>query len=413
MPTAARPRKMVSSYKEAAERILKEIETDIAEGKYLDIKKYDKVLFEEFASEYIKTHVRLELKSQRNQEYMIRQLSVEFRGKCLHQIDNLAIRQYMARRLKVVRPASVDRELQTIKSMFNRAIEWGMFFGVNPAVGIKNIPLNNSRCRWLTESEQERLLSSCPALTKVVVLIALKTGLRWGEIIRSNGSRRPAAGDTSGAMQVYRDRNGVTRILVPVEIGVKIGIDDQIGRPAVSAAPKEPSPSIQQLRVIEKVDIDQDYSERNGYNPKYLGNGLVVPLPRIAKNPFGKPLFIKGKDAELKYWNYSVVMNQDRKLAFFSAANVDSGKFLGNRDADGDKWFTDNRIDKRYQVGAEFYKKQREFEADRTSNPFDQGHLSKRGDLQWGSDDDEAKRNGDDSFHYTNCAPATLAVQPE
>ncbi|MRS05231.1 DNA/RNA non-specific endonuclease [bacterium] len=120
---------------------------------------------------------------------------------------------------------------------------------------------------------------------------------------------------------------------------------------------------------------------------------------------FGKPLFVKGKESELKYWNYSVVMNQDRKLAFFSAANIDSSKFLGTRDADGDKWFIDTRIDKKCQIGAEFYKKQREFEADRTSNPFDQGHLSKRGDLQWGSNNDEAKRNGDDSFHYTNCTP--------
>ena len=186
-------RKMVSSFKETAERILRKIETDIAEGKYLDIKKYDKILFEDFSSEYIKTHVRLELKSLRNQEYMIRQLAAEFRGKCLHQIDNLSIRQFMARRLKVVRPASVNRELQTIKSMFNRAIEWGMFFGVNPAVGIKNIPPNNSRCRWLTEAEQERLLSSCQGLTRVVVLIALKTGMRWGEIITLKWKQTPCS----------------------------------------------------------------------------------------------------------------------------------------------------------------------------------------------------------------------------
>jgi endonuclease G len=60
---------------------------------------------------------------------------------------------------------------------------------------------------------------------------------------------------------------------------------------------------------------------------------------------------------------------------------------------------------KKAQVGKGFYKKQKEFEAARTMNPFDQGHLSRRSDLQWGHDDDEAKRNGDDSYHYTNCAP--------
>jgi len=186
-------RKMVSSYKETAERILKKIETEIAEGKYLDIKKYDKIFFEDFASEYIKTHVRLELKGQRNQEYMIRQLAAHFKGKHLHQIDALMVRQFMARRLKVVRPASVNREFQTLKSMFNRAIEWGMLNGRNPAVGIKNIPQNNSRCRWLTEEEQERLLSCCQGLTKVIVLIALKTGMRWGEIVSLKWNQAPCS----------------------------------------------------------------------------------------------------------------------------------------------------------------------------------------------------------------------------
>ncbi|MBI3601522.1 MAG: site-specific integrase [Candidatus Omnitrophica bacterium] len=177
-------RKMVSSYKETAERILKKIETEIVEGKYLDIKKYEKIFFEDFASEYIKTHVRLELKNPRNQEYMINCLATQFRGKYLHQIDALMIRQHMARRLRVVRPASVNREFQTLKSMFNRAIEWGMYSGSNPAVGIKNVPQNNSRCRWLTEEEQERLLSCCSNnLTRVIILVALKTGMRWGEIV--------------------------------------------------------------------------------------------------------------------------------------------------------------------------------------------------------------------------------------
>jgi endonuclease G len=101
-------------------------------------------------------------------------------------------------------------------------------------------------------------------------------------------------------------------------------------------------------------------------------------------------------------------MNRERALAFFSAANVDATKFRGARDAEGDTWYRDTRvdmIDKHAQLGKEFYKKQREFEADRTLNPFDQGHLTRRRDLQWGDGDSEAKRNGDDSFHYTNCSP--------
>ena len=132
----------------------------------------------------------------------------------------------------------------------------------------------------------------------------------------------------------------------------------------------------------------------------------MVPLPKVKQQKFGKVLLLGGK-SEIKYWNYSVVMNSDRRLAYFSAANVDSGKFRGNRDADGDTWFLDTRTKEleKFQIGREFYKKQKTFEADRTFTPFDQGHLSRRSDMQWGDDEQEAKRNGDESYHYTNCAP--------
>jgi integrase len=69
-----------------------------------------------------------------------------------------------------------------------------MFHGANPASQIKNVPQNNSRCRWLTEEEQELLLSCCSEnLTRVVVLIALKTGMRWGEIISLKWKQTPCS----------------------------------------------------------------------------------------------------------------------------------------------------------------------------------------------------------------------------
>lgn len=191
-PHGQQVRKMVSPYKESAERILKKVEMDIIEGKYLDIKKNDKVFFEDFAWEYIKMHVRVNLKGKRNQEYIIKRLITVFKGRRLDQINPLMIRQYVAKRLEGVRPATVNRWLQTIKSMFSRAIEWGMFHGANPAAGIKNVPQNNSRCRWLTEAEQDRLLACCTEkLTRVVVLVALKTGMRWGEIISLKWKQTP------------------------------------------------------------------------------------------------------------------------------------------------------------------------------------------------------------------------------
>ena len=190
-PDGQQVRKMVAHNKETAERILKKIEIEIAEGKYLDITKKQNILFEEFARQYLDTYVRMENKNFPKQRCMIDNLVKYFKGKFLHQIDSLIIRQFMAQRIKKVKPASVNRDFSMLKSMYNRAIEWGMYGESNPTRGIKKIPENNNRCRWLTEEEQALLLSHCQGITKVIVIVALKTGMRWGEIINLKWQQVP------------------------------------------------------------------------------------------------------------------------------------------------------------------------------------------------------------------------------
>ena len=182
-PDGRQVRKVVSPYRETAETILKKIEVQIVEGKYLDIKKEKHVLFEDLAREYINTYVRQEnAKSFYHHACLVNRLKGHFRQKCLHQINTLTIRQYISSRLEEVKPSTVNRDLTMLKSMFNRAIEWGMFLGKNPAVGIKKMAENNTRCRFLTSQEQVSLLSHCKGVTKVIVITALQTGMRWGEI---------------------------------------------------------------------------------------------------------------------------------------------------------------------------------------------------------------------------------------
>lgn len=215
--------------------------------------------------------------------------------------------------------------------------------------------------------------------------------------------------DTLG-IQLQTTPSGRTRILVPIEIGINVGFNPPSGEAEVRPG-QPPIPVIPFLpRVVEAVYINQqNYPERPGYDSDFLGSKFTVPLPTVVGKKFGAPLLLADHSTELRYWNYSVVMNKQRALAFFSAGNIHTGKFRGLR-AEGDTWYLDTRVievSDSAQVGKEFYKKQKTFEAkqDRTLNPFDQGHLSRRSDLQWGDDDESAKRNGDDTFHYTNCAP--------
>ena len=160
---------------------------------------------------------------------------------------------------------------------------------------------------------------------------------------------------------------------------------------------------------MEAVHIDQTtLGTRPGYRPNFLGNGkLSVPLPKIPASLKSKIATLKTSSVqtELKYFNYSVVMNKERKLAFYSAVNIDGGQQQDVGKREGDSWLRDPRIDSKFQIGDEFYGKQSTFEADRTKNPFDRGHLVRRLDATWGPTVAAAKEHGDDSFHFTNCSP--------
>jgi endonuclease G len=149
----------------------------------------------------------------------------------------------------------------------------------------------------------------------------------------------------------------------------------------------------------EKISIDPNYDDRHGYDPAFLGTGVRrVALPKLS-NALLKKAALKLEDDGhlphvLTYHHYSVVMNAERRLAFFTAVNIDGTKaFRLKRETD--KWFYDPRIDRGHQIGNELYK----------ANKLDRGHLVRRLDPAWGDSKTIAKVANDDTFHWTNCSP--------
>jgi endonuclease G, mitochondrial len=232
----------------------------------------------------------------------------------------------------------------------------------------------------------------------------------------------PAAGiyPAGGYNDVWFEQSGdLTSLVVPLRIPVPFVKRAGGAAAADDAKPKAPAviqPAVAGLQIgpmtglpMEAVHINQDtLGSRPGYKPNFIGAGkLSVALPKIPAALKSKIATLKGSSGqtELKYFNYSVVMNKERKLAFFSCVNIDGGKQQDVGKREGDSWLRDPRIDAAFQIGDEFYGKQAALEADRTANPFDRGHLVRRLDATWGDTVAEAKEHGDDSFHFTNCSP--------
>jgi integrase len=104
--------------------------------------------------------------------------------------------KYRNIRLKVVSPASLKRELVILSSVLNTAIkEWGINLQQNP-VSLVSLPkVGRGRDRRLEAGEEEKLLSASDELKRIII-VALETGMRRGEILNIKRSHIDLAHQT-------------------------------------------------------------------------------------------------------------------------------------------------------------------------------------------------------------------------
>ncbi len=77
---------------------------------------------------------------------------------------------------------SVDICIARLKRMFNLSADWGLI-QISPAAKVRLFREDKKRVRYLTEEEEVGLLDACSPQLKRVVLFALHTGMRRGEIL--------------------------------------------------------------------------------------------------------------------------------------------------------------------------------------------------------------------------------------
>ena len=134
------------------------------------------------------------------------------------------------------------------------------------------------------------------------------------------------------------------------------------------------------------------YANKSGYDPDFLNE--TIPLPQLSETLLDDAVKL-GDDGEggteLKYTHFSIIMSKSRRLAYFTAVNID-GNDTRSIIRGNDYWYMDPRIPKKFQSGKDLY----------VNNSLDKGHLVKRLEPVWGEMAEDAN---EDTFHYTNSAP--------
>ncbi len=177
-----RYRECIGTNKKLAQEVLHKRLVEIAEGKFLDKKSRLNIKFEDFANDYIELYSKHNKKDWKKDITRLKSLTAFFGGKYLYMITPLQVEEYKSKRVKEVSSATVNRELACIKHMFTMAIHWGKADN-NPVKKVKLFRENNQRLRYLEKEEAERLVRNCKGYAKRIVIIALNTGMRKGEIL--------------------------------------------------------------------------------------------------------------------------------------------------------------------------------------------------------------------------------------
>ncbi|KAF1042133.1 MAG: hypothetical protein GAK35_02876 [Herbaspirillum frisingense] len=210
----------------------------------------------------------------------------------------------------------------------------------------------------------------------------------------------------------HADDNAAASFTIPLEVTVRVGGAGAAATATPALAPGQQAP-VRRLsppplaRGAEAVRIDQDYANRGGYDAGFIP-GVKLPLPKPDDKLARQIAALRADEAdaadgELKYEHFSLKLIKAKRIAAFTATNIDGETYLNvNRstgrvnDAEGDTWFQDPRVSASFYLGQDFYSA--------WSTYFDRGHLTRRSDPSWGTPE-EAERANADTFHFTNCSP--------
>lgn len=177
-----RRREKIGPNKRQAEIVLQKRKVEVAENKFLDVRKTRKIRFDNFAKEYLEVYAKPNKKSWRRDRISIDNLTTFFGNRHLHEIGPIDIEKYKRSRIGKVTKSTINRELACLKTIFNKAIEWGKAYN-NPVRKIKFFPENNRRLRYLTKEEIKTLYDACCDHLKPIIMVAITTGMRKSEIL--------------------------------------------------------------------------------------------------------------------------------------------------------------------------------------------------------------------------------------
>lgn len=181
--------------KTAAEQRLRELLSAKAEGRHIKKSPDAHTRFKALAAWYLTLDKVKVKQSYDRDKRSVGKLCAFFGDRFLKDITPALVEKYQSlRKIELsyrghpTKPATVNREIACLKTIFNRAIANGKAERY-PLKKVAMLPEDNERDRVLSQGEYDRLIAECPSHIKPVVKLAYYTGMRRGEILNLTWDR--------------------------------------------------------------------------------------------------------------------------------------------------------------------------------------------------------------------------------
>jgi len=192
--------------KSDAKRLFKLRQAEILQGKLYNTDNSVIPTFSEFSKEYIE-YAKGNKKSWDRDECALRALVPFFGKHRLNEINPLQIEKYKLLRKKSVSQRTINIELSLLRRMFNLAMSWEKCSS-SPMTQVNFYKEESSKERILSKEEEIDLIQFSPDHIKPILITALNTGMRYGEIINLSWNDIDFE---SGYLHVTKSKTGIGR----------------------------------------------------------------------------------------------------------------------------------------------------------------------------------------------------------
>ena len=174
-----------STKKKVAEALWVKRKNSVNEGTWDEQQIKASPKFSAFADEYLENYSKQNKKpsTHKRDKGLMQNLSEFFGGRKLKDINPMFILSYRKKRLEEDgrKPATVNREVALLKSMFTVAIEWGKAYR-NPVKRVKKLREDNEIANPIPDDDEELLLEHAAQHLGDLIICGADTGMRKGEM---------------------------------------------------------------------------------------------------------------------------------------------------------------------------------------------------------------------------------------